>query len=251
MRMQILIIEDEFPAYKRLCQLLQKHLPDASILGQLDTVTGAIAWLEQYPAPDIIFMDIQLADGLSFDILETVTIDAPLIFTTAFDQYTLQAFKHYSVDYLLKPIDEKALQQALNKFRQHYQTDQQQVIHEVIQRLQKPQYRERFLIKSGTSLSYLPVGEIAYLFSDQSMVFARKHDSKQYHLDYTLDQLEDQLPPLDFFRISRKAIISISSLRKIESYFNGRLLLSLHPEPEFKSTVSRDRASDFKKWLDR
>ena len=249
--MQILIIEDELPAYKRLHQLLQKHLPGATILGQLDTVTGAIAWLEKHPTPDIIFMDIQLADGLSFDILETVSIDAPLIFTTAFDQYTLQAFKHYSVDYLLKPIDEKALQKALQKFRQHYQTDQQQVIQEVVQRLQQPQYRERFLIKSGSALSYLPVDEIAYLFSDQSMVFARKHDGKQYHLDYTLDQLEDQLSPLDFFRISRKAIIAISSLRKIESYFNGRLLLSLHPTPEFKSTVSRDRASDFKKWLDR
>lgn len=249
--MQILIIEDELPAFKRLCQLLKRDLPDATILDQLDTVTGAISWLQKHPAPDIIFMDIQLADGLSFDILEAVTIDAPLIFTTAFDQYTLQAFKHYSVDYLLKPIDEKALQNALQKFHQHYQPAQQQVIRQVIQQLQQPQYRERFLIKSGSALSYLPVSEIAYLFSDQSMVFARKHDGKQYHLDYTLDQLEDQLAPPDFFRISRKAIISIGSLRKIESYFNGRLLLSLHPEPGFKSTVSRDRASDFKKWLDR
>jgi DNA-binding LytR/AlgR family response regulator len=255
--MQLLLIEDEQPAYRRLAQLLAERWPAASIEPQVDTVTRAVARFREQAAPDLVFMDIQLADGLSFRIFEEVEVTAPIIFTTAYDQYTLRAFKVHSVDYLLKPIDPDELARALDKFTRLYQQQAAPAtvnpsLLTALRELQQPRFRERFLIKVGASqLSYLPVEEVAYFYSDQSLVFGRRHDGRQHHLETTLDQLEEQLDPTSFFRISRKAIISPPAIDKIESYFNGRLLLQLKPAPGFQVTVSRDRVGDFKKWLDR
>ncbi len=253
--MRILIVEDELPAYRRLKQLLKELLPTAEFEEQLDTVRSAVHRLNQTPAPDLLFLDIQLADGLSFSIFDQVAVQTPVIFTTAFDQYTLQAFKVHSIDYLLKPIESDALQHAIEQFQQHYQQVPQSIDHQllsqVVQQMQAPQYRERFLVKSGNALSYLRVPDIAYLYSEDGLVFARRVDGQRQLIDFSLDQLETQLSPTNFFRISRKAIIHLQSIQKIEPYFNGRLILSLQPDPEFQSTVSRDRTAAFKQWLDR
>lgn len=252
--MKILLIEDEFPAYKRLQKLLKLQLPDAHISEQIESISGALIYLLNNPAPALIFMDIQLADGLSFSIFEQSEIQSPVIFTTAFDQYTLKAFKVHSIDYLLKPIEEDALAEAINKYKKYYQTKNQlpaQALQQLVQQIQRPAYRERFLVKSGNSLSYLSINDIAYFYSDQSLVFAKKSNGKQHHLDTTLDQLEKELDPAHFFRISRKIIVYLDAIRKIDPYFNGRLLLSLLPETDLQATVSRDRVNDFKAWLDR
>ena len=252
--MNILLIEDEIPAYRRLQKLLLQQRPDVQISEQVESISGAISYLQNHPNPDLIFMDIQLADGLSFSIFETIEIPSPVIFTTAFDQYTLRAFKVNSVDYLLKPIEEEALATALEKYERYFQKDNQlsaQVLQQLVQQMEAPSYRERFLVKTGNSLTYISVDEIAYFYSEQSLVFARKKDQKQHHIDASLDQLEQQLDPKQFFRISRKAIVNIEAIRKIDTYFNGRLLLHLAPASDFQSTVSRDRVGAFKAWLDR
>lgn len=252
--MNILLIEDEFPAYKRLQNLLHSQLPDAQISEQIESVSGALNYLQNKPAPTLIFMDIQLADGVSFSIFEQYEIQSPVIFTTAFDQYALKAFKVHSIDYLLKPIDEVALENALSKYKKYYQTKNQlpvQALQQLVQQMQRPTYRERFLVKTGNSLSYLSINEIAYFYSDQSLVFAKKTNGKQHHLDTTLDQLEQELDPAHFFRVSRKFIVQLKAIQKIDPYFNGRLLLSLLPATDLQATVSRDRVNDFKAWLDR
>lgn len=252
--MNILLIEDEIPAYLRLQKLLLKQLPEAQISEQIESISDAVSYFENQPEPTLIFMDIQLADGLSFSIFEQVEIQCPIIFTTAFDQYTLKAFKVHSIDYLLKPIEEQALVNALAKFERYYKKENQlpeQVIRQLVDQLEQPTYRERFLVKTGSSLTYLSTGDIAYFYSDQSLVFARKKDQKQHHLDTSLDQLEQQLDPKQFFRISRKAIVNIEAILKIDTFFNGRLLLHLLPVSDFQSTVSRDRVAAFKAWLDR
>ncbi|MEO0727120.1 MAG: LytTR family DNA-binding domain-containing protein [Bacteroidota bacterium] len=252
--MNILLVEDELPAYRRLQKLLHQQLPNAQISEQVESISGAISYFQNKPEPDLIFMDIQLADGLSFSIFETVEIQSPIIFTTAFDQYTLRAFKVHSIDYLLKPIEEEALAAAIQKYERFFQKQDQvptQMIQQLVQQMERPSYRERFLVKTGNSLAYLQADEIAYFYSDQSLVFARKKDQKQHHIDASLDQLEQQLDPKQFFRISRKAIVNVDAIQKIDTYFNGRLLLHLNPVCDFQSTVSRDRVGAFKAWLDR
>lgn len=252
--MNILLIEDELPAYRRLRKMLLQKLPNAQISEQLESISATVSYLQNKPEPQLIFMDIQLADGLSFSIFEQVEIQSPIIFTTAFDQYTLKAFKVHSIDYLLKPIEEEALVSSLQKFERFYQKENQLpevVIRQLVSQLEHPTYRERFLVKTGSSLAYLQSSEVAYFYSDQSLVFARKVDQKQHHIDASLDQLEQQLDPKYFFRISRKAIVHIEAIEKIDTYFNGRLLLHLRPACEFQSTVSRDRVAAFKAWLDR
>lgn len=252
--MNILLIEDEFPAYKRLQKALTSQLPEAVISKQIESISAALRYLQNETPPALIFMDIQLADGLSFSIFEQVEIQSPVIFTTAFDQYALKAFKVHSIDYLLKPITDQALADALEKYQRYYKQNNQlpaQALQQLVQQMQRPAYRERFLVKSGSSLSYLATQEVAYFYSDQSLVFAKKSNGKQHHLDTTLDQLEKELDPASFFRISRKLIIGLSSIQKIDTYFNGRLLVALSPETDFQATVSRDRVNDFKAWLDR
>lgn len=252
--MKILLIEDEMPAYRRLKKMLLHKLPNAQISEQVESISDAVSYFKNEPDPTLIFMDIQLADGLSFSIFEQIEITGPVIFTTAFDQYTLKAFKVHSIDYLLKPIEDEALDAALLKFERFYQKENQlpsQVIQQLVSQLEQPAYRERFLVKTGSSLTYLQVQDIAYFYSDQSLVYARKKDQKQHHIDASLDQLEQQLDPKQFFRISRKAIVNIDAIVKIDTYFNGRLLLHLNPSSNFQSTVSRDRVAAFKAWLDR
>jgi len=249
--MRVLIIEDENPAARNLSRQLLSLRPGFEVLDVLDSVSTAVSWFKQQPEPDIIFMDIQLADGLSFDIFSHVEVKAPIIFTTAFDQYTLKAFKVNSVDYLLKPIDPEELRLAIEKFEELRQPTSAQTLQQLIQAIQKPDYKERFLVKSGQQLIYLPVHTIAYFFSEDGLVFAQQESGKKHVLDFSLDQLEKLVDPQQFFRINRKFILQLSAIRKIHTYFNNRLKLEIHPDTAaIEVIVSRDRVSDFKQWLD-
>lgn len=252
--MRILIIEDEIPASKRLALLVRQLQPKAAILASIDSVETAVKWLQNNPSPDIIFMDIQLADGLSFDIFTQIEIQVPVIFTTAYDQYALKAFKVNSIDYLLKPIDPEELKNALQKFENLFQKQpnfSRNTIDQLIQSLAQPEYKERFIVKIGQQLTYINVSDIYYFYSEDGLVFARTAKGKKHGVDYTLDQLEEVIPPAHFFRINRKVITRIEAIHKIATYFNSRLKLELRPGANFDIIVSRDRVPLFKKWLDK
>ncbi|MCO6475441.1 MAG: response regulator transcription factor [Phaeodactylibacter sp.] len=252
--MKVLIIEDEKPAARRLEQLIRQQRPQAEILGPVDSVERAVRWFRENPSPGLLFLDIQLADGLSFDIFREVEVQAPVIFTTAYDQYTLKAFKLNSIDYLLKPIDPEELQQALEKFDRYYGKApllDTRALESLIQSFQAPEYKERFIVKAGQQLTFIQVEDIRYFYSEDGLLFAQMQDKKRHVLDYTLDQLENLLNPKDFFRLNRKAIANINAIHKVAPYFNSRLIVEMRPQPQFDVIVSRDRVNDFKNWLDK
>ena len=253
--MKVLIIEDEKPAAKRLTKMVQQYRADCEILDVLDSVEVAVEWLETYKKPDLIFMDVQLADGVSFEIFGQTEVTSPIIFTTAYDEYALQAFKVNSLDYLLKPIDPEELEKALCQYDKYHQNKNKTVDNAIIEQLlgtlTQKEYKERFLVKIGQQLTYLKVAEIAYFYSNEGLIFACQQNGKRHNLDYTLDQLAEVLNPVDFFRINRKIITNLNSIKKIHTYFNSRLKLELEPATSLETIVSRDRVSDFKKWLDK
>lgn len=254
--MTCLIIEDELPAARQLSKLLRELDPSLEIVDVIDSVEDAVKWLRSFPSPELIFMDIQLADGLSFDIFRQTEVKAPVIFTTAYDHYAIQAFKVKSVDYLLKPIQPQELKQAVEHFRQWHQKNEtasldRSTIQQLMSLLNTETYKERFLVKSGQQLHYIPTSEAAYFFADEGLVFLMSHARKKYPIDYSLDQLEPLLPPDQFFRINRKFILQLPSIQKISAYFNGRLILELLPAIDADVIVSRDRVNAFKEWLDR
>ena len=252
--MKILIIEDEIPAAKRLSNLVHQFKPEAKILEVIDSVEGAIKWLNTFEKPDLLFMDIQLSDGLSFDIFNHTEIQSPIIFTTAYDQYTLKAFKVNSVDYLLKPIDPDELEKAFLKFDKIFRQPQaydQSAIENLLKVMTQKDYKSRFVVKVGQQLTYISVEDISYFYSDDGLLCAKTNNGKRHILDYTLDQLEQVLDPSQFFRINRKIITRINAINKIHTYFNSRLKLELLPKTELEVIVSRDRVGDFKEWLDK
>ncbi|MEO1623993.1 MAG: LytTR family DNA-binding domain-containing protein [Bacteroidota bacterium] len=252
--MKVLIIEDEHHAQKRLTKLVQMLRPEVEILGAIDSVEEAVEWLEAQPKPDLMFMDIQLSDGLSFEIFSKIQVETPVIFTTAFDEYAIKAFKVNSIDYLLKPIEEEELKCAFDKYesRKPKESDRYDMgkIEQLLQNLTQREYQKRFLIKSGQHMAYVNTDEIAYVYSENSLSFLQTLDGKRHLLDYTIDQLSDLLDPKLFFRINRKAIIRIDSVQKVQPYFNNRLVLKVKPSAAFDLIVSREKVRDFKGWLD-
>ncbi len=251
--MKTLIIEDEQPAAKRLAKMLAEHCPECEIMDIVDSVEGAVKWLRNFQSPDLIFMDIQLADGLSFDIFNQIQLTAPVIFTTAFDHYTLRAFKVNSVDYLLKPVDPVELVSAIEKFRLiHRQpsTYDRSGLEKMLQSmLVQREFKDRFLVKSGQHFVHVSISEIAYFFSEDGIAFVQCADGKKHIIEYTLDQLEDMLDPKLFFRINRQAIVKPEAIRRISTWFNSRLKLELHPVHDTNNVVSRERVQDFKRWM--
>lgn len=256
--MNTLIIEDEYPAANRLQQLLQVMDPSLKVLGVLESVKAARYWLSQHAPPDLIFSDIQLADGLSFEIFESVPVSSPIIFTTAFDEYAIRAFKVKSVDYLLKPVKAKELEDALVKFRQMREVfaprDAQAQIQELFKLIQAPQpqdsiYKDRFLVKYREEWVPMKGDEIAFFSTAHEVVYLHDLKGKKYVVEYTLEQLEQMLDPQKFYRINRQFIGHLQSIQRIHTYFNGRLKLQLQPEPEEEVIVSRDKARAFKAWM--
>jgi DNA-binding LytR/AlgR family response regulator len=197
-------------------------------------------------------MDIQLADGLSFDIFEKVKVTTPVIFTTAFDQYTLKAFKVNSIDYLLKPIDEHELHQSLEKYRRLYtqsKTDFSDKILRLVQDMNSVKYKERLLIKRGQQLSYLKTESTAYCYADGKLCFAVDFNGAKYLLENNLSQLEEQLQPNNFYRINRHLLVNIEAVKKVHTWLGGRLKLEVSPSTTAETIVSRERVNGFKEWL--
>lgn len=253
--MKVLIIEDEVQAAQHLRRLLKSLEPDWQILDNLDTIKRSVQWLQRNEAPDIIFMDIQLADGISFSIFEQVVVKAPVIFTTAYDAYALKAFKVNSVDYILKPVDESELALALQKFKTWSgNANAAQATLNHIQdavKLLTRKYKSRFVVKVGEHLRTIETVAIQYFYSQEKITFCVTADGRKHILDFTLEQLEEMTDPEEFFRVNRKYLISTKAISDIISYTNSRLKLVIPSSQDNDIIVARERVQDFKRWLDR
>ncbi len=252
--MKVIIIEDEIPAAKRLAKLLQSYNSDIEIVQQCDSIESAVKYLSAPQNIDLIFMDIQLADGLSFNIFEQVTVKAPVIFTTAFDQYTLKAFKVNSIDYLLKPIDENELGKAIEKYYNLHPkqpVDFSDKMMKLMQEMNLIKYKERLLIKRGQQLSYLKTAQTAYCFADGKLCYAVDFNGTKYLLENNLSQLEEQMKPESFFRINRHLLVNIEAVKKVHTWLGGRLKVEILPATTAETIVSRERVNGFKEWLGR
>lgn len=250
--MKIVIVEDEPAAVRQLKRLIQRIEPTAEIIAHFDSIEIGVEWFKKNPSPDLAFFDIQLSDGLSFEIFEQVTLICPIIFTTAFDHYALQAFKVNSIDYLLKPIKEEELAAALKKFNSTKNSLPNLIELAQMMRQQSqpnPSYKSRFLIKKAQQYLSIDVKEIAYIYSEDKITFLQT-TQKRHSINYSLDELEQSLSPALFFRLNRKVIAAYPAIKKIHTYFNGKLLVELYPVTKDKIIVSRDKATPFKAWLD-
>jgi DNA-binding LytR/AlgR family response regulator len=251
--MTVFIVEDEAPAANRLSKLVHELYPETVIAGRADSIESAVRFFVNNTPPDLVFMDIQLADGLSFDIFSQVQLTVPVIFTTAFDQYTLKAFKVNSIDYLLKPIDEGELKAAIEKHRQLAQRNQPSLpdnLANLLAELNKPKYRERLMIKRGSQYIPLKTTAIAYCYADGKLCYAVDAAGARYTLEDTLSDLEAQLKPSDFYRINRHMIVQIDAIKKVHTWLGARLKLEVTPETGVDTVVSRDKVTAFKDWLD-
>ncbi len=248
----IIIIEDEKPAARRLQRMLTKL--DIETQTMLHSVAQAIDWFNNHKHPELIFLDIQLSDGLSFEIFEHVNIKSAIIFTTAYDEYALKAFKLNSIDYLLKPIDQEELEAAISKFRNTQQQKDNIDVNELRSLLTRSTgdktYKTRFTAQVGQHLKLVEVSDIACFFSENKATYLHCYSGRNYPVDIPLEQLEKELDPEKFYRINRKCILNINAIRDIISYTNSRLEIKLENFSEFQLIVSRERVKDFKTWLD-
>ena len=250
MTFRVIIIEDEPPAAKRLISMLEACSVSVEIMEVLDSVEDSIAYFKNFDNYDLLFMDVQLGDGLSFDIFKSVEIRKPIIFTTAYDDYTLQAFKVNSVDYLLKPIDQEDLENALVSFSQQMSSGSALMnMTQLVESLKKTEYKHRFLVKKGKQLLVVPIEDVAYFYSEDGYTLLGDKSGGKHIIDMTIDQLCAVLNPSIFHRINRKMIISLDCIQAIHEYFNSRWKLELNPAPAFDVIVSRDRSKGFKVWL--
>lgn len=252
--MKILIIEDEIRASQQLQLILNKLFPSMKILDCLESIEDSVEWLKSNEHPDLIFMDIQLADGLSFEIFQLVQVNAPVIFTTAFDQYSIKAFKVNSIDYLLKPIQEKDLVHAIKKYQELFAHKKNSkidslTIEKLINNLTPDKSRKRFIVKEGSSMTFVQVEDIAFFYSEDGVSFLVTHHHKRYIVDMTLDTIEKDISPTQFSRINRSQIIHIHAIDKIHPYFNHRLKLDIKGNTKLDFIVSRKRVNSFKDWV--
>ena len=251
--MRILIVEDEPLAAAQLAAHISALRPGAEILSVCDTVKAAVSWLEKNRAPDLAFFDIQLGDGLSFEIFDKVTFTSPVIFTTAYDNYAIRAFKVNSIDYLLKPIEREELQKALTKFDHANNSGglNPELLAELIASHRKKTHKERFLVKVGNHLKLIETKDILYFYSFQKGTFAKTNEHKDYLLDESLEMIENMVDPELFFRINRKYLVRLTSIRDVVSYSNSRLKLKLSKSNEDDDfLVAREKVKSFKMWLE-
>jgi DNA-binding LytR/AlgR family response regulator len=253
--MKILIIEDELQAVERLESLVRQLSPDSVIVAKLDSIKRSVEWLKGNSPADLIFMDIQLADGLSFEIFDKVEIKSPIIFTTAYNEYALKAFKVNSIDYILKPVDKTELSAAFKKYdvlvgKEMPQDKMIESIGYAMQMLTK-KYKERFVIKVGEHLKSIDVRDILFFYSLEKATFAQTTEGRKHILDFTLDQLEGLIDPGRFFRINRKYFVAVDSIQDMISFTNSRLKLILKTNDDPEVIVARERVQQFKEWLDK
>lgn len=255
--MKALIIEDEEPAAKRMIKLLAEVDREINVLEVTDSITSSIRWFQNNNMPDLIFMDIQLSDGLSFEIFDSVEIKCPIIFTTAFDQYAIQAFKVNSVDYLLKPIKKDDLKKSIEKLKYLREafgsTINQSDLVALLSNLKenKPVYKSRFLIRTGQTFIKVGIEQCAYFFVENKLTYLVTVSEKKHLIDVTLDDLERQLNPDKFFRANRQYILNIDSIKSIHSFFSGKLKVKLIQEINNDIIISRAKSTAFKEWMEK
>ena len=250
--MRVVIIEDEWEASEHLCSLLSEIDPTIEIITRIDTVHQSIEFFKKNQNFDLIFMDIHLADGISFDIFKDVELKSPVIFTTAYDQYAIKAFKVNSIDYILKPLIKEEIEQALNKFKnQKGKTSNQDLFHNLYQEFTKSTktYKTTFLVQYKDALYPIATSDIVGFFIDNGIVKGATFERKSYIITHTMEQLEDDLNPVDFYRINRQFILQRNSISRIDYYFNGKLKIKTEPSFDGDLIVSKAKASEFKKWL--
>lgn len=251
--MNVIIIEDEKPAARRLSRLLNDLGVEVSTM--LHSVEESILWFQNNAHPDLIFLDIQLSDGLSFEIFETIEIKSAIIFTTAYDEYALQAFKLNSIDYLLKPIDDEELEVAVKKYKDLKPEPEKLALNfeDIKKLLVNPlerEYKKRFTARVGQHLKIINAEEVECFYSENKGTYAATSDGRNYLLDVTLENLENELEPKTFFRVSRKFYVNINHIKDIVSYTNSRLQIKLNRYNEQEIVVSREKVKDFKLWLE-
>ena len=251
--MKAIIIEDEQLAAQRLEKMIKSYDPEIEIVAKLESVCESIIWFRENTAPDLVFLDIHLEDGISFTIFDEVNVKVPIIFTTAFDEYAIKAFKLKSIDYLLKPIVQEDLNKAIEKYKDWGDSQKKMVDVKELFALMKEgekSYRERFAVTSGTKLKTIEVKDIAYFFSTSGITFVVMNDKHQYSLDQSLDNLINQLDAKLFYRINRQYLISLKSIANVHIFPKSRLKLDLNPPQQDEIYVSIDKVPDFKRWLD-
>lgn len=249
---KILIIEDEEAAARRLRKMTLEIFPDAEVLPELVSITSAVEWIKANPQPDLIFLDVHLADGQSFEIFKQVNVTTPIIFTTAYDQYALEAFKVNSIDYLLKPIKKEELEKSIDKFLKLTGTAQTSInLDKLLLSLQtQTSFKERFIVKYGEHIKTIQTADVAYFYTENKMNFLITKENKRYAIDYNLDQLEQLLDAKKFFRINRQFIIEFHSIADMFTYSKSRVLIKLDPPSKMETIVSTERSAAFKAWLD-
>jgi DNA-binding LytR/AlgR family response regulator len=254
MTMRVLVIEDEKLAAERLIAMIQELEPGAQILQSLESVRAAVQWLETYPHPDLIMMDVQLADGLCFEIFEKIVIDVPVIFTTAYNEYAIRAFKVNSIDYLLKPIDKTELNASLQKYQKinaHIANSalQPQLLKQVMDMITNP-YKTRFVVRIGEHIKAIGIEDVVYFYTCEKSSFLRTSSGREFALDTSLDQLEEELDPKKFFRVSRQFIVALPHISDIITYSGNRLKIKVTTSEQTEILVSREKVTLFKKWLE-
>ena len=256
--MKTLIIEDESATARRLQKLLLEIDPSIQLMAILESIAQTINWLSSNAEPDLIFMDINLSDGLSFGIFDEIEVNCPVIFTTAYDQYAIQAFKVNSIDYLLKPVNKESLAESLSKYHKLHPREGEAKTD--ISKLDltklalalgvnKPAYLKRVVVRYGEVIKAIEIKDVAYFYSDEKIVFMTLKEGKSYPVDFTLDHLEQRLDPDIFFRINRKFLINYYSIEKMISYSKSRIKITLNPPCELESVSSTERSGEFKDWL--
>lgn len=254
--MRVVIIEDEIPAAEKLERYLQKYDPTIEVIARLNSVKDSVAWLTtNQDAADLLFMDIQLIDGLSFQIFQQVPVRKPVIFTTAFNEFALDAFKVNSIDYLLKPLTFTDLSASLKKLealREQLKplSDQTERIQQAFSNLKPKEYKNRFMVKLGEHIRSITIDQISLFYADGRDVYLVTNRNRKFIIDYTLEALEDILEPKLFFRLNRTFILHINSIKDVLVYSNSRLKITLHQEFDREIIVSREKVGDFKSWFD-
>jgi DNA-binding LytR/AlgR family response regulator len=254
--MNVIIVEDEVPAAEKLERYLQKYDTSIQVVARFDSVAATVAWLKDHQdSIDLIFMDIQLIDGLSFQIFQQVQVKKPVIFTTAFNEFALDAFKVNSIDYLLKPITYTDLSSSLKKlenFRQQFQwnSEQNEKVQQVFTSLNTKEYKNRFMVKLGEHIRSITADQISLFYADGRDVYLVTGQPRKFIIDYTLESLEDILDPAVFFRLNRTFILNINSIKDVLVYSNSRLKITLNQEFDKEIIVSREKVGEFKEWFD-
>lgn len=249
--MKVIIIEDERPAAEKLLKAIQKANPSIEIAAVLNSVKASVQWLQENPVPELLFMDIDLGDGLSFKIFEKINIGSPVIFCTAYDEYWQEAFEHNSIDYLLKPVKQDKLEVALNKYdklKQHFSTNFQQ-LQQWHRHPADGSYKRRFLVKRGTDYISIKTEDIAYFYAAHKLVCMIDNRNQKFILDQSLAEIEKQVDPTQFYRVNRKYFVQQNAIKKIKSFPKSKLQLELEPPVDEDIIISQENVAAFKDWM--